>query len=240
MIGLGTIVNVAAIAAGGLAGISFGKVMPERIQRDLIGVCGVLTIFLGIGGVMSEMLRVDSGALTTGGTMMMIASLLIGTIIGAACNLEKQVERFGAWLRKKTHNERDSSFINAFVTASLTVCIGAMAIIGSIQDGIYGDHTVLFTKAILDFVIVTALAAAMGIGAAFSAIPVAVVQGGITALAALAAPVMTDAAMSNLSYVGSILIACVGVNLLWPKKISVANMLPALVIAIVWAFLPWG
>ena len=124
------------------------------------------------------------------------------------------------------------------MTASLTVCIGAMAIVGSIQDGIYGDYSILATKAVLDLIIVMVMTCSFGKGCAFSALPVAVLQGGMTGLARLIEPVMTGEALANLSLIGSILIFCVGLNLVWGKKIRVANLLPALVIAVIIAFLP--
>ena len=127
--------------------------------------------------------------------------------------------------------------MDAFVTASLTVCIGAMAIVGSIQDGIRGDYSILSAKAVLDFILVMVMTCSMGKGCLFSAIPVAVFQGSITALAGLVAPLMTDGALNNLSFIGSILIFCVGVNLIWGKKIRVANLLPAVVFAAAAAFL---
>ena len=127
--------------------------------------------------------------------------------------------------------------IGAFVTASLTVCIGAMAIVGSIQDGILGDHATLFAKAVLDLVIIMVMTASMGKGCIFSAIPVGILQGSVTLLARLLQPVFTDAALSNLSLVGSVLVFCVGLNLVWGKKIRVANLLPSLLIAVIWAFL---
>ena len=128
--------------------------------------------------------------------------------------------------------------MDAFVTASLTVCIGAMAIVGSIQDGIVGDYSILATKAVLDLIIIMVMTCSMGRGCVFSAIPVAVFQGSITALAGLVKPLMTDAALGNLSLVGNVLIFCVGVNLVWGKKIRVANLLPAVVVAVIAAFLP--
>jgi uncharacterized membrane protein YqgA involved in biofilm formation len=237
MIGLGTIVNVCAIVAGGLIGRGVGRRFPQRVQGGLLSACGVMVIFLGIGGTMAEMLEVSGKGLDTSGTMMMMASLIIGTLIGSLLDIEGHVEQFGKWLRRKTKNENDQAFVSAFVTASLTVCIGAMAIIGAIDDGIYGDHAILFTKAVIDFVIIAALSAALGPGTIFSAIPVGILQGTVTLLARLAAPVMTDAALANLSYVGDILITCVGINLLFPRKISVADMLPSLVVAVLWAFL---
>lgn len=240
MPGLGTIVNVCAIAAGGCIGCAAGKIFPDKLQKDLLSALGIMTIFLGIGGVMSKMLEVDSGVLTSGGTLMMVFSLLFGTITGSLLDIEKRVEQFGVFLRNRTGNEKDRRFVSAFVSSSLTVCIGAMAVIGSIEDGMYGNHTILFTKSVLDFSIIVAMAAAMGPGTIFSAIPVGVFQGLMTLLAGLAAPCMTDAMMNNLSYVGNILITCVGINLLFPKKISVANMLPALVFAVLFAAFPFG
>lgn len=127
--------------------------------------------------------------------------------------------------------------MDAFVTASLTVCIGAMAIVGSIQDGIRGNYSILTAKAVLDFILVMVMTCSMGKGCLFSAIPVAVFQGSITALAGLVAPLMTDAALNNLSFIGSILIFCVGINLIWGKNIRVANLLPAVVFAAAAAFL---
>ena len=142
-------------------------------------------------------------------------------------------------LREKTGNGRDSRFVDAFVTASLTVCIGAMAIVGSIADGISGDYSILATKAVLDLIIIMVMSSSMGKGAVFSLIPVAVLQGSITLLARWIAPWMTAAALSNLSLVGNVLIFCVGINLVWGKVVRVANFLPAVVLAALAAFLPF-
>ena len=130
--------------------------------------------------------------------------------------------------------------MGAFVTASLTVCIGAMAIVGSIEDGINGNHAILFAKAVLDFVIILIMASSLGKGSVFSAVPVGILQGGVTLLSGLIAPMLTDAAMHNLSTVGSILIFCVGLNLMFGKKVRVGDMLPALIVAAVWPALPFG
>lgn len=124
------------------------------------------------------------------------------------------------------------------MTASLTVCIGAMAIVGAIQDGIWGDYSILATKAVLDLVIIMVMTSSMGKGCVFSAVPVAVLQGTITLLARFVKPLMTEEALSNISLIGSILIFCVGLNLVWGKKVRVANLLPALVVTVVVAFLP--
>lgn len=202
--------------------------------------CGVCVLFLGIGGAMEKMLTsAADGTLSSGGTMMLIASVVLGGLVGALLNIEGAMERFGKWLRKITHSEGDGGFVDGFVTASLTVCIGAMAVVGSIQDGILGDHSTLFAKAILDLVIILVMTAGSGKGCIFSAIPVAVFQGTITALSKLLEPIMTPAALNNLSLVGSVLIFCVGVNLVWGKKVRVADLLPSLIFAVACAYLPW-
>ena len=141
---------------------------------------------------------------------------------------------------KKTGNSGDKEFVNAFVTASLTVCIGAMAIVGAIQDGILGDYSTLAVKSVLDLIIIAVMTSSLGKGCAFSAIPVLVFEGSITLLAKIVSPVMTDMAIAYLALIGSILIFCVGVNLVWGKTIRVANMLPAVILAVVAAYIPWS
>lgn len=239
MYGLGTIINTAAILAGGLGGALFGRFLSDSCQDTLTKVCGVSTLFIAVSGALEGMLTVENGAVTSGGAMLIIGCLAIGAIIGELLKIEDAFERFGQWLKVKTGNARDKGFVNAFVTASLTVCIGAMAIVGSIQDGITGDYSILATKAVLDLIIIMVMSCSLGKGAVFSAIPVAVFQGSITALAGLIRPLMTDAALANLSLVGNILIFCVGINLVWGKKIKVANLLPAIVVAVIAAFLPF-
>ncbi|MDD5921812.1 MAG: DUF554 domain-containing protein [Eubacteriales bacterium] len=241
MPGLGTIVNMAAIAGGGLIGRFFGGILSDHMQKSLLTACGVVTSVMALGTMMSKMLVSDgSGGFETQGVMMMIASILIGMLIGELLHIESGIEHFGEWLKNKTGNEKDAAFVNAFVTASLTVCIGAMAVIGSIEDGIRGDHSILFTKAVIDCVIILAMAASMGTGAIFAAVPVGIFQGVITVLAQFLAPVLNDQAMDNLSLVGAVMILCVGINILWPRKIVVANMLPALAVAVIWAYLPFA
>lgn len=237
MYGLGTIINTGAIVAGGLAGILFGRFLKENVQDTLSKCCGVSTLMIGVAGALEKMLTVEKGAISSGGSMLLVLCLTVGGVIGELLNLEGAFECFGRWLKEKTGNAKDKGFVNAFVTASLTVCIGAMAIVGSIQDGLTGDYSVLATKAVLDFIIIMVMSCSLGPGAAFSAIPVAILQGSVTALAGLVRPVMTEAALNNLSLVGSVLIFCVGINLLWGKKIRVANLLPAIVLAVAAAFL---
>lgn len=239
MAGLGTIINSAAIIVGGVFGLLFGKILNERIQDSLQKASGICVLFIGIAGVMEGMLRLSGSSLSAGRSMLIVASLALGALVGEILNIEHGFERFGEWLKVKTGNAKDKSFVEGFVTASLTVCIGAMAVVGSIKDGISGDYSILATKAILDFIIIMVMTCSLGKGCIFSAIPVAVFQGLITALARLIKPLMTDGALANLSLIGSILIFCVGVNLVWDKRIKVANLLPSLVFAVAIAFLPF-
>ncbi len=238
MIGLGTIINVAAIVLGGIFGHLFGRFMSENIQETLSKACGICVLFVGMAGAFEKMFAVSGNGIVSGGTIMIIVSIAIGALIGELIGIENWFEKLGEWLKIKTGNAKDKSFVDGFVTASLTVCIGAMAIVGAIQDGLLGDYSILTTKGILDFIIIAVMTCSLGKGCAFSAIPVAIWQGGITILARFIKPIMTEAALANLSLVGSILIFCVGVNLVWGKKIRVANLLPSIIIAVVIAFLP--
>lgn len=240
MVGLGTIINSAAIIVGGVFGHLFGKILNERIQDSLQKASGICVLFIGIAGAMEGMLKLSGSSLSAGRSMLIVTSLALGALVGEILNIEHGFERFGEWLKVKTGNAKDKSFVEGFVTASLTVCIGAMAVVGSIKDGISGDYSILVTKAILDLIIITVMTCSLGKGCAFSAIPVAVFQGLITALARLIKPLMTDGALANLSLIGSILIFCVGVNLVWDKRIKVANLLPSFVFAVAIAFLPFN
>ena len=238
MVGLGTIINTAAIVAGGVLGKLFGRFLSESAQESLTRVCGVSTLFIAIAGALEGMMKVQGDSLVSGQSLLIICCLALGALIGEMLGIEDAFQRFGEWLKRKTGNERDAGFVNAFVTASLTVCIGAMAIVGSIEDGINGDYSILATKAVLDLIIITVMTGSLGKGCAFSVIPVAILQGSVTVLAGLLRPVMTAGALSNLSLIGSVLIFCVGVNLVWDRGLKVANMLPALVLAVAAAFVP--
>ena len=238
MPGLGTLINAAGIVLGGIIGMLAGKRIPERLRTLLTSVMGVSVIFIGAAGVLQRMLVIENGTLATQGSMMMIFSLVLGGIVGSLLRIEDSCERFGEWLKKKTGNGGDARFTEGFVNASLTVCIGAMAIMGSIADGISGDISILTTKAILDLVIIVVMSASMGIGCMFSAIPVIILQGSVTLLSRLMVQVMTDTAISNLSLTGSVLIFCVGINLCFGKKIAVGDLLPAVIFAVIFAFVP--
>ena len=219
--GLGTLINVAGIFFGGLIGLFGGKFLTAKIQRTLLDACALTVIFLGA-----------AGALKNFDAMLFIASLIGGGLIGAIIDIDGKFERLGIFLRTRSGNDSDTKFVDGFVTASLTVCIGAMAVIGAINDRLLSDATVLIAKSALDLIIILVMTASMGKGCIFSCVSVGIFQGTITLLAGFIEPFMTEVALANLSGVGNVLIFGVGVNLLFPeKKISVANLLPALIIA---------
>ncbi|MBQ2990586.1 MAG: DUF554 domain-containing protein [Clostridia bacterium] len=236
MIGMGTVINSAFVLAGGLLGFLFGKALKDSYQDIMVKACGLSTIFIGASGTFKQMLTVSGGALGTTGEMMLVICMCLGGLIGEILAIEENIERFGQWLKVKSHSERDPRFIEGFTSASFTICIGAMAIIGPMNDALYHDYTILTTKGILDMIIVMALTSSMGKGAVFSVIPMALWQGLMTVLAGVIGPLMTDAALSCLSLVGNVLIFGVGINLAFGKRIKVANYLPALIIAVVWSF----
>lgn len=217
-------------------GLVCSRAISGRYQETLLQAIGVCVIFVGISGAVQEMMTVTADGLKSGGTMMIVISYALGSLLGEWINLELRIEQFGNWLKVKTGNAKDKRFVDAFVTASLTVSIGAMAIVGAIQDGISGDYSTLALKAVLDMVTICVMSASMGKGCLFAAIPVGVLQGTVTLLAKAVQPIMTAQALSNLSLTGSILIFCVGINLLWEKKLKVANMLPSILIAVLCAF----
>lgn len=235
MIGLGTIINVAAIVIGGLLGLLGGKWLKERWQETIIRGMAICVIFIGIAGVMQNMLTISDGKIGTQGTLMFIVCMALGGLLGEILNIDGAMVRFGDWLKRKTGNSKDNQFLDAFITATMTVCIGAMAIVGSVEDGIHGNYTILAAKALLDFVIILVMTSSLGKGCIFSAIPVAIFQGSFTILARLIQPLLTEAALCNLSLVGSALIFCVGVNLIWKNTIRVANLLPSIVFAVIFA-----
>ena len=223
--GLGTLINVGGIIIGGLIGLFGGKFLTAKIQKTLQDACALAVIFLGADGALKNL-----------DAMLFIASLIGGGLIGEIIDIDGKFERLGIWLRNKSGNDSDTKFVDAFVTASLTVCIGAMAVIGSINDRLLHDATILIVKATLDAIIILVMTASLGKGCIFSFVSVGIFQGAITFFAGFLEPFMTETTLANLSGVGNVLIFAIGINLLLPnKKISVANLLPALVIACLWS-----
>ena len=233
MIGLGTIVNTAAVVLGGGLGLLLKNGIAKKFESILMQALGLATVFIGAGGVLKYMLVVEDGNIATRGTMLLIFSLVIGCILGQLLDIESQMEKLGIRLKTAVRIKNDNRFVEGFVNTSLIICVGAMAIVGAMEDGLSGDSSTLIAKAVLDFALVVILASTYGVGAMFSAIPIFVYQGAITVIAAMFGAVISDVLIGELSFVGSALIFCVGVNLVREKTFRVANMLPALLIPIV-------
>ncbi len=239
MIGLGTIINSLAVIVGSAVGIALKSGLKPRFQQILMQALGVCTMFIGLSGVLKGMFTVSGDVLETGGTMLLILSLIIGALVGEAINIEAKLEKLGGFIKSKIKLKNDEgTFVSGFVTASLVVCVGAMGVVGCLQDGLTRDISTLVAKSALDLVIVMIFASAMGIGTMFSAIPLFIYQMAITLLAGVISPVVTDTLISNLSLVGSALIFMIGINLAFGDMLKVkfktGNMLPALLIPIVW------
>lgn len=237
MIGIGTILNTFGVILGGIIGVFLRKGIRSQLQNALMKACGVASMFIGISGTLSGMLKINNNNISTQGSMLLIFSLVIGCFIGEKLDIEKRMDSFGNYIKKAVNHNEDTGFCEGFVGASLIMCVGAMAIVGSIQDGISGDYSMLAAKTVLDFIVAIVLASSYGIGVVFSALTIFVYQGAITLAACFAGNFMSDALIENLSYIGSSLIFCVGINLAFGKKFTIGNMLPALLIPVIYAII---
>jgi len=234
MTGIGTIVNAAAIITGGVSGALLRSGLPERFRETVMQALGLSILMIGFSGALQGIYVVTAGGkLSREYIMLMIFSLVGGAIIGELLNIEDKLEKLGLWIEKK-YLKNSGNFAEGFVTASLVFCVGAMAIVGSLEDGLTGDTGTLFAKAVLDGVISVIFAATLGIGVAFSAIPVFLYQGLITLMAGFIKPWLTEPVISQTSLVGSILIIAIGINTLELKKIKVGNLLPAIFIPFIY------
>ncbi len=219
----GTLVNTGAVIAGGLIGVSLGKRLPERVKLIMMQALGLSVVLVGI-----------KMALTVTDLIVTIGCMLVGAITGELIRIEFWIEQLGEWLRKRTGSS-SSTFAEGFMSASVLYLTGAMMIVGSIQDGTVGDPTTLYVKSLLDGVIAIPLASSLGIGVAFSALSVFVVQGGLTILASKLLFLQDPAVLNAITATGGLLIIGIGVNLLKVVQIPIGNFLPALLYAIVWA-----
>ena len=218
----GTVVNSLAIVIGSLFGIGLNKGIKDDYKDTIMNAIGLTVIIIGImGGISSENI------------ILVIASLVIGSIIGEVIGIEKRLDKLGDSLQDK-FGAKDSNFSKGFVTTSLVFCVGAIAIVGSLEGGIQGDHSTLFAKSIIDGITSVIFASTLGIGVAFSAIPVFLYQGSITIFSSLIKDLFTPEVINEMSAIGGILIMAIGINILDIKKIKVGNMLPAVIIPILY------
>lgn len=226
---LGTIVNTIAVIIGALIGILLKRGLPEKMADTLMKGLGLCTLFLGI-----------SGSLKGQDSMVLIISMVAGTLIGEGVDLEDKVNRLGQWVEKKfggkdkgeVSSRKKVSIAEGFVTASLLFCVGAMTIVGSLQSGLLGNHEMLFNKSMLDFVAAIIFASSLGIGVAFASAFVFVYQGAITILAQWIAPFLNDTVINEMTCVGSVIIIGLALNMLGITKLRVMNYVPAIFIPI--------
>lgn len=232
--GIGTLVNAAAIVAGCFIGLIFKRLISEKMNSGIMHALGLCTMSLGLAGIICAGTELVGDGLSSRGTMVMIVSIVVGTIVGELIDIDLRLDNLGKAVEKRFAAESSGSFSRGFVTATLTVCVGAMAIVGALDDGLRHDPSVLFAKSVLDFVICIIFASTLGIGAMFSAVSVLVYQGLITLFASLLEPLLTDTVVTQMSFVGNILIFGIGLNFIYKPRIKLANMLPSVFVPIIW------
>ena len=219
---IGTIANALAIIAGGIIGLIFKNTIPEKISEALLKATGLAVIAIGINLMLS-------GKNFT----LLIISLVIGTIIGEVIDIEKNLDKFGAFIESKMKN-KESNVALGFVTCTLVYCVGSMAIVGSIQSGLTGNHEILFSKAVLDGITAVTFAATMGAGVVLSGISVLVYQGAITMLASLMQSLLGTVVVNEMTAIGGVIIMGIGLNFLIANRMRVGNLLPSIFIPIIY------
>lgn len=244
----GVLLNVITIIIGTAVGLAFGRAIPDRFRTIAFTAIGLSTFVIGMSmsiGGMSQMGKTGMGEYAP---LVFIGSLISGALIGEALRIEHWLERFGLWLQDLSYRlpvlaptpkkasdepgEKGHTLVEGFVTASLLFCVGAMTVLGSLQDGL-GDHQLLYVKSTLDGFAALFLASTLGVGVGLSVIPVIAIQGGLALGAHALSPYMTDGVISSITAVGGALILSIGLDLLGVKRLPVGNMLPAIVIAAV-------
>ena len=219
---LGTIVNAATIIIGAGIGLLLKKGIKHSMQATIMDGLGLAVIIIGI-----------TGAIKSENIILVIVSLVLGSMLGEAIDIEDKLEKLGQFVQNRM-NSNDQNLAKGFVTASLVYCVGAMAIVGSLEAGIQGNYETLFAKSMLDGISAIIFASTLGIGVAFSSVPVFLYQGSITLLANVVKDVFTAPLVTELSAIGGVLIIAIGINLLGLKKIKVGNMLPAILVPIIY------
>ncbi len=229
MTGTGTLINVVTVLLGGAAGLWLGARLPERMRETIMHGLGLLTLVIGV-----------QLTFETDNILIVLGSLLVGGIIGEGMRIEGRIDRLGRWLERRTaggggepaaSDTGSTRFSHAFLSASLLFCVGPMTILGSIQDGLTGDYTLLAVKATLDGFAALAFASTMGPGVLFSALTVLIYQGALTLGAGWASAVLTDPMVAEMTATGGVLMLALGLGLLEIKRIRAGNLLPALIVA---------
>ncbi|MGD9605630.1 MAG: DUF554 domain-containing protein [Bacilli bacterium] len=225
-----TLVNGLAVVIGGIIGLLFRKIIKPHIFDAVLKVVGIVVLIIGLGGVLKEMLVIDNNTISTQNELLLLISLALGTFIGELLKIDNHLNHFGEFLEKKINRGK---FSEGFISASLIFCIGAMAIVGSIHAAL-NDPSIIYLKAIIDGITAIVLASTLGFGVIFSAIPVLIYQGLITGLGLIFGDFMPTDFISAFSMVGYAVVACIGLNFFRTEKIKLANMLPSLIVVIVY------
>ena len=238
MSGLGTLVNMVSILIGGAAGLVLKRFLSTRITDTVSNGIGLAVIIVGLIGTLAAAFTIIDGRISSQFTLLMIISLTVGSLAGELINIEAKLDSFAKICEKRfAPKDSSSTFAQGFITASLIFCVGAMAIVGAMEDGINQNPDILFAKSALDAVIAMVLASVLGIGVLFSAFAVLMYQGLVTLIAVFAAPHMSTELITQMSFVGSVLIVGIGFNLLKITNMKLGNMLPAVFVPVVYYFL---
>lgn len=229
----GTLINAGAIILGALLGLIFKKAIHERVRGPVMGALGVCTFVIALCGLLGVMLKVENGTVSSHGELLLLVSLVAGCAVGELLGIEKLLQKMGAAVERRFGAQ---GFAAGFLSASLVFAVGAMAIMGPIQNVLYGKIDILLIKSALDFTSALVFASALGFGVVFSAVSVLAVQG-LAALFANALSVVPPAALNDFFMVGYAIVLCIGINFIFPTKIKTANLLPALVVPVVYNLL---
>ena len=221
---IGTLVNTGTVIAGALAGVMIHSRLPERIKITTFQGIGLFTLYIGF-----------SMTAKTENVLILVFSIVLGSISGELINIESRMEKLSEWGKKKIGSKNDK-FTEGFVTAFMLFCMGSMTILGSIEEGLGGEPTLLMAKSVLDAFGAMALASSLGIGVLFSAVPLLIYQGGLTLLAGTVQVYLTDSIVNEVSAVGGLMLIGLGITILEIKKLKILNMLPALVFAGILAY----
>ena len=229
---VGVLVNVLTVLLGSSVGLLLRKAIPERVSGGIMTALGLCTVCLGIDGMLND---------TT--PLVLIASMVLGSLAGFLLNIDGGIEALGAWVEGRLSKEKAAGTVaRGFVTASLVFCVGAMTVVGSLNSGISGDHTLIYTKSLLDLCSSALLSVSLGFGVMLSALFVLIFQGSLVLLAQVLQPLLTEGAIGALVCAGSLMILALGLNLMGIAKLKVANYLPALIFAplLWWLWAQWG
>jgi uncharacterized membrane protein YqgA involved in biofilm formation len=243
MPGIGVAVNIVAVLAGTAIGLVFGRLISERFRAIAYSGIGLAVIVIGVAMALGGLGDLGATAIGDYSALVLVGALVVGSITGEAMRIEHYLERFGLWLQEKAYRapmlapgkvdqpgEKGHTLVEGFVAASLLFCVGAMTVLGSLQDGL-GDPSLLYLKALLDGIASMALATTLGAGVGLSVIPILLIQGGIVLAATGVEPYITPAVVASIEAVGGALILAIGLDLAQIKRLPVGNMLPSVFLA---------